>query len=71
METLPPETPELEVPGNIRDLTEQWNAIQALNTLAAPHQVTDHFRAMVIAMYHIGSAALDYDMIRPGTPPRG
>ena len=36
----------------------------------APHQVTDYFRAMGLALYHIGSAVLGCDMIRPGSQPR-
>lgn len=38
--------------------------------LAAPHQVTDYFRANGLALHHIGSAALGYDVIRAGSPPR-
>ena len=64
------ETPKLEVPGNIQNLTQQWNDIQALNTLVAPHGVTDYSRAMRLALYPIGSAGLGYDMIRLGSPPR-
>ena len=70
--TKPPrseDTP-LKAPGAVQDLNEQWNTIQTMNSLAPRHQVTNHFEAMGMALFHMGSAALQYCLIADNTPPR-
>ena len=57
-------------PANIQQLNEKWNTIQALEVLETPHRINDHFRAMGMALFHMGSAVLDYDLIINGVPLR-
>ena len=54
----------------IQPLMEEWNTLQASNTIAPPNSIHDHFRSMGMALFHIGSATLQYELIKDGFPIR-
>ena len=54
--------------GNIQELGEKWNRIQIPNILASPHRIHNHFEAMGMALFHMGSAVLDYKLVATGIP---
>ena len=58
------------VEGDIQELSEKWNEIQNPNILAPPSRIHNHFEAMGMALFHMGSTVLDYDLIITGIPLR-
>ena len=59
-------TPHTE--GNIQELSEKWNRIQTPSIIDSPSRIHNHFEAMGIALFHMGSAVLDYKLVATGVP---